>query len=170
MPIRGGGVHVRPEGSTHAIEELTVLLEKDPDELAARWLFNLAHMTLDSYPDAVPDAWLIHPSTFASDVAMAPFPNVAQQAGVAVNGLSGGERQKTAIARALVTRPAYVLADEPTAHQDPENAARVMNLLRECAGRNAVVIIATHATELAAQIDAPVRFHLADGKLETLDA
>jgi len=91
-------------------------------------------------------------------------------AGNPVNGLSGGERQKTAIARALVTRPAYVLADEPTAHQDPENAERVLNLLRECAGRNAVVIIATHAPELAAQIDAPVRYHLADGKLEALNA
>lgn len=89
-------------------------------------------------------------------------------AGNPVNGLSGGERQKTAIARALVTRPAFLLADEPTAHQDSENAERVMNLFRECAGRNAVVIIATHETELAAQSDDPVRYRLANGKLEAL--
>ena len=89
-------------------------------------------------------------------------------AGSPVNGLSGGERQKTALARALVTRPAYLLADEPTAHQDSENAERVMNLLRECAGRNAVVIIATHETVLAAQSDDPVRYRLVDGTLEAL--
>ena len=91
-------------------------------------------------------------------------------AGSPVNGLSGGERQKTAVARALVTRPAYILADEPTAHQDSENAERVINLLRECAGRNVVVIIATHETELAVQTDDPVRYRLVDGRLEAIGA
>jgi len=89
-------------------------------------------------------------------------------AGSPVYSLSGGERQKTALARALVTRPAYLLADEPTAHQDSANVQRVMNLLRECAGRNAVVIIATHETELAAPAGDPVRYRLADGRLEAI--
>jgi ABC-type lipoprotein export system ATPase subunit len=91
-------------------------------------------------------------------------------AGSTVNCLSGGERQKTAVARALVTRPAYIFADEPTAHQDSENTDRVMNLLRECTGRNAVVIIATHETGLAAQTDDPVRYRLVEGRLEALSS
>jgi lipoprotein-releasing system ATP-binding protein len=91
-------------------------------------------------------------------------------AGRPVNSLSGGERQKTALARALVTRPAYLLADEPTAHQDTANAHRVMNLLRECAASNAVVIIATHESELAGPIDDPVRYRLVEGRLEAIGA
>ena len=86
-------------------------------------------------------------------------------AGSLVNRLSGGERQKTAVARALVARPAYLLADEPTAHQDPENAQRIMKLLCECARSNAVVIIATHETEPAAAVDDPIRYRLVDGRL-----
>jgi ABC-type lipoprotein export system ATPase subunit len=89
-------------------------------------------------------------------------------AGSPVNALSGGERQKTAVARALVTRPTYLLADEPTAHQDSENAERVMNLLHDCAGRNAVVIVATHETELEPRCNTPVRYRLANGRLEPI--
>lgn len=89
-------------------------------------------------------------------------------AGSPVNGLSGGERQKTAVARALVTRPAVVLADEPTAHQDSANARRIMSLLRERARRNAVVIIATHETDPAAPADDLIRYRLVDGRLEAI--
>jgi ABC-type lipoprotein export system ATPase subunit len=91
-------------------------------------------------------------------------------AGRPVNGLSGGERQKTAVARALVTRPAVVLADEPTAHQDSENAQRIMNLLSECARGNAVVIIAAHEAEPVAPSDGPIRYRLVDGALEAIGA
>jgi len=91
-------------------------------------------------------------------------------AGSPVNCLSGGERQKTAVARALVTRPAFVLADEPTAHQDPENAQRIMNLLRESARRNAVVIIATHETEPPSPVQDLIRYRLVDGTLEALSS
>jgi putative ABC transport system ATP-binding protein len=91
---------------------------------------------------------------------------MSRLAGSPVNSLSGGERQKTAVARALVTRPAFVFADEPTAHQDAENAERVMDLLNACADEEAVVIVATHDPGLDALADNPVPFRLVDGRLE----
>ena len=90
MPIRGSGVHTVTDGSRMAIEELSKLMRGDPDDLAARWLLNLATMTLDGYPDDVPADWLIRPETFASDHDIQRFPNVDSQLGIDVQGLSGG--------------------------------------------------------------------------------
>ena len=65
-------------------------------------------------------------------------------AGRNAGALSGGERQRVAAARALVTAPDYVLADEPAAHQDRDNARRLGALLRQAADRGAVVVVAAH--------------------------
>lgn len=63
---------------------------------------------------------------------------------------SGGERQRAAVARALILSPSVVLADEPTGNLDAENSMRVENLILELAEkRNQAFIIATHSTELA---------------------
>jgi putative ABC transport system ATP-binding protein len=71
--------------------------------------------------------------------------------------LSGGEQQRTAIARALARDSRLVLADEPVASLDRRNADAVMGLLHECAARGAVVVIASHDPDLAANASQVVR-------------
>lgn len=65
--------------------------------------------------------------------------------------LSGGEMQRAAIARAVVHKPALLIADEPTGNLDSENGLKVLDLLRELNGElGLTILMATHSTETAA--------------------
>lgn len=68
--------------------------------------------------------------------------------------LSGGEQQRTAVARALAHRPALILADEPTGNLDRRNAEQVADLLFEaCRAFQTTLVVATHSEEVAARAD-----------------
>jgi cell division transport system ATP-binding protein len=79
--------------------------------------------------------------------------------------LSGGEQQRLAIARAVVCRPSLLLADEPTAHLDPDTAAEVAHLFHEFQQVGVTVVIATHDDRLYTPY-APPQIRLAQGRLE----
>lgn len=79
--------------------------------------------------------------------------------------LSGGEKQRAAIARAVIGRPELLLADEPTGNVDPVIANRLLRLFVELNRLGTSVIIATHDYALMDQLDAP-RLVLLDGHLQ----
>ncbi len=78
--------------------------------------------------------------------------------------LSGGEKQRLAIARAVVNRPDILLADEPTGNVDPDMSLRILRLFVEMNRLGATVLIASHDQGLVRQSGMPV-LHLADGRL-----
>ena len=90
LPFTEEAQHQDPEGSTKAVEIFERTLREEPNELNARWLLNVANMTLGTYPEGVPRQWLIPEKAFASDMDIPRFHDVAMDVGVAVNGLSGG--------------------------------------------------------------------------------
>jgi cell division transport system ATP-binding protein len=83
--------------------------------------------------------------------------------------LSGGEKQRAAIARALIARPELLLADEPTGNVDPTLARRLMRLFAELHKSGTAVVIATHDLALMDQFDNARRLVLGDARLHIYD-
>jgi putative ABC transport system ATP-binding protein len=77
--------------------------------------------------------------------------------------LSGGQQQRVAVARALVTEPALILADEPTGNLDSRSGADVMGVFRELHASGRTIVLITHDAEVAAS--ASRQIHLLDGRI-----
>jgi cell division transport system ATP-binding protein len=83
--------------------------------------------------------------------------------------LSGGEKQRAAIARALISQPKLLLADEPTGNVDPTLARRILRLFVELHKSGTAVVIATHDLSLMDQYEEARRLVLADGRLHVFE-
>lgn len=105
LPIREEGIHVQQKGSRQAIKWFSLLLKRNPNHANAKWLLNLAYMTLGEFPTNVPAELLIEPSQFSTAELETPsgpdavvartaefprFNNVAASSGLNTLSLSGG--------------------------------------------------------------------------------
>lgn len=84
-----------------------------------------------------------------------------------VSLLSGGEKQRTAIARALVKEPEIILADEPTSALDKKMNEKVLDLFMQLKNKNVITVIVTHDNAIAEKFDRVIR--IVDGKVITDD-
>lgn len=99
-------------------------------------------------------AFALEVMEYPSKVIRQKVPEVLEMVGLAHKAdclpvqLSGGEQQRTAIARAIVNNPQILLADEPTGNLDPETSWEIMEIINDINRRGTTVIMATHAADI----------------------
>jgi putative ABC transport system ATP-binding protein len=92
------------------------------------------------------------------------YMEIADRADHLPEQLSGGEKQRVAIGRALANRPTVILADEPTASLDTEHGLAVMRLFRKVATeQGTAIVVVTHDTRMIGEVDGIM--HLRDGRV-----
>jgi putative ABC transport system ATP-binding protein len=152
---------LQPDGGTIEVERTNLAAMDD----AARRSFRIRRIglvfqefELIEYLDVLDNILLpcrLHPDLPLTGEARDRACALAERVGLGeklhrpIRGISHGERQRTAICRALVASPALILADEPTGNLDPENRAIALDLLEQYSTEhNAALVVATHDHEL----------------------
>jgi len=108
------------------------------------------------------------PADYRADVAeLLTWVGLGERMNAMPATLAGGEKQRLAIARAVVNRPEILLADEPTGNVDHEMALRIFRLFVELNRLGTTVVIATHDQDLVARSGKPV-LHLSGGRVSLL--
>jgi len=103
----------------------------------------------------------VNPSRYREDVSeLLKWVGLGHRVNAVPPTLSGGEKQRVSLARAVVAKPDLILADEPTGNVDPVMGDRIMRLLLELNKLGAAVIVATHDLQLVRKLRKPVlRLH-----------
>ncbi len=90
FPLEGGGVHADPAAAEQAFDDLQVFLDRNPDDLGARWLLNIVAMTLGRHPDGVDPALRVDPRRHEAVDGLPRFVDAATRLGIAGFELAGG--------------------------------------------------------------------------------
>lgn len=125
-----------------------------------RGLTVLDNVMLPAYPLGRPHEELVS----AAQALLERF-GLAEKAASQVEWLSGGEAQRTALARALINNPTMIIADEPTAHLDSARSREVLTLLAELAAQDRAVFISSHDPLVFEAIPVNRVIELQDGRI-----
>jgi putative ABC transport system ATP-binding protein len=157
-----GAVYIEGENVTEMKDkELTMLRRK-----RVGFIFQAFNLI----PQLTAEENIVLPLTLARDKANGNLEKILEQVGLTdrrthkPTELSGGQQQRVAVARALITEPAVVFADEPTGNLDSKSSDDILSLLRRAADeRNQTTVMVTHDAHAASYADRVV--FLADGKI-----
>ncbi len=164
------GLDTPSEGNVY-IEGANVTAMKDKElTMLRRKRVGFVFQALNLIPQPTAEENIVLPLTLAREKANGNLDSLLDQVGLTdrrthkPTELSGGQQQRVAVARALITEPAVVFADEPTGNLDSKSSDDILSLLRRAADeRNQTTVMVTHDAHAAAYADRVV--FLADGKI-----